>query len=392
MPQPRLLFFVEGFTDVRFVVGLSEIAHLTLCVPQREYRASGLRDRVAAAGISLTVHEIAGGRAAYQLRSAAWLLKHAADFDVILSQELLRGSLNATVLGAVRHVPVVTTLMIAPVEYFRCRRRRGRIGPVAALAGEVGIRLLMTINGKLSTRCVALGAYLQELGAKYCSRVAVGAYYGVDTRFFSPVDDREKRAIRLRLGLPDDAFLVFLASRISHEKDPHTVLAAVAEARTRGLNAVIMNLSGGFHEFLALARQRYGAETAAWVIGRQAVHPMTELADYFRASDCTVQASFAEGLGLSPLESLACGVPVVATAVGGMARTLPGFATLTPVADVNAMAQALGWVAAHPAEARAQALRGREMVTAQWSRRKAFDDLRRVFDEVTSSHSRNTSV
>jgi hypothetical protein len=40
MPKPKLLFFVEGFTDIRFVTGLAGIADLTLCVPE------GTTDRV----------------------------------------------------------------------------------------------------------------------------------------------------------------------------------------------------------------------------------------------------------------------------------------------------------------------------------------------------------
>jgi glycosyltransferase involved in cell wall biosynthesis len=39
------------------------------------------------------------------------------------------------------------------------------------------------------------------------------------------------------------------------------------------------------------------------------VHPITELADYMRAADALVQGSLEEGLGLSPLEALACEVP-----------------------------------------------------------------------------------
>ena len=38
----RVLFFVEGFTDIRFVVGLSEICDLTLVTPARAFRESGL--------------------------------------------------------------------------------------------------------------------------------------------------------------------------------------------------------------------------------------------------------------------------------------------------------------------------------------------------------------
>ena len=34
-PKPRVLFFVEGNTDIRFIVGLSEICDLTMAVPAR---------------------------------------------------------------------------------------------------------------------------------------------------------------------------------------------------------------------------------------------------------------------------------------------------------------------------------------------------------------------
>ena len=39
----KVLFFVEGFTDIRFVTGLSQICNLTLCVPvgrRREWSAN----------------------------------------------------------------------------------------------------------------------------------------------------------------------------------------------------------------------------------------------------------------------------------------------------------------------------------------------------------------
>ena len=378
----KLLFFVEGFTDIRYVVGLSEIAELSMCVPARAYAESCLKERVAASGARVRVHEIPGGRLSYQWRSLAWLWRYARQYDAILSQEMLRGSVNATVVGALRRVPVITTLMLAPVEYFRCRRLRGQIGPVAAWAGELIIRTLMTITGALSTRCVALGEYLQSIASRYCARTVTGGYYGVDTSFFAPATQAERSAIRQRLAIPDDAFVIFLASRVSHEKDPETVLRASALARERGLNAVLLNLSGGYRDFIALAERLNLPDASTWVIGRPAAHPMIDVADYFRASDAVAQASLAEGLGLSPLEGLACGVPVVATEVGGMAVTLPGYARLVPPADAEAMAREFQWIAAHPDEARAQALRGREMVERDWSRQKAFGDLAQVIDNV----------
>jgi glycosyltransferase involved in cell wall biosynthesis len=375
--RPRVLFFVEGHTDIRFVVGLSEICDLTMAVPARAFDESGLKARVRASGARLRVHEIAGSRAAFQLRSLAFLWTAIREFDVVLAQEMLRGSLNATVVGALRGVPVVTTMALPPVEYFRCRRERGRIGVVTAWAGEAVIRTLMTVNGRLANRCLALGPYLQRIAARYCAETEPGYYYGVDVDTFHAAASDERVAIRRRLDLPANAFLIVLASRISHEKDPETVLRAVAAARARGLNAVLLNLSGGYEEFLALAQSLGLADSSEWVLARPAVHPMTELADYMRAADALVQGSLEEGLGLSPLEALACEIPVVATNVGGMASHLGDYATLTPRRDAGAMARALLNIAASPEAARTQARRGRDYVCREWSRTKAFHELHR---------------
>lgn len=379
----RVMFFVEGFTDIRFVVGLSEICDLTLAVAARPYVESGLKERVEQSGARLTVDEIPGGRAGFQARSLAYLWRRARDFDCILAQEVLRGACNANLVGAVRGVPVVTYMGIAPVEYFRCRRERGQIGWAKSLAGESVIRALMTVNGRLAARCLAMGPYLRDVAARYCPRSEVGLYYGVDTNFFRPADDAEIEELRVRRDLPRDKFIVFLSSRISHEKDPQTVLRAVSLARARGLDAVLINLGGGYQDFLKMAAEMRLPDAEAWVLGRPAAHPMTEVADYFRAADVMALGSLAEGAAYSTLEALACATPVVATDIGGMAVQLKGYARLTPRQDAEAMAEQILWVAHNREEARAQARRGREYVCRQWNRDKAFADLLETLETVS---------
>lgn len=380
----RVLFFVEGFTDIRFVVGLSEVCDLTMAVAAEPYARGGLKERVGQSGARLEVDEIPGGRVAFQARSLQYLWRRAREFDVVLSQEVLRGSLNANLVGALRGVPVVTYMGIAPVEYFRCRRERGQLGRAKALAGEAVIRALMTANGRLAARCLAMGPYLRDVAARYCRRSEVGLYYGVDTDFFRPADDEERAALRARRELPQDKFVIFLSSRISHEKDPETVLRATATARARGLDAVLINLGGGYRDFVELAKTLNLPDSEEWVMGRPAAHPMLDVADYFRAADVMALGSLAEGAAYSTLEALACGTPVVATDIGGMAVQLKGHARLTPRQDAGAMAEQFLWVAANRDAARAQALGGREYVCRYWNRRKAFDDLRAVLEEVAA--------
>jgi glycosyltransferase involved in cell wall biosynthesis len=115
---------------------------------------------------------------------------------------------------------------------------------------------------------------------------------------------------------------------------------------------------------------------------------MTELAPYYQAADALIQASLAEGAGISPLEALACGIPVVATAVGGLAAILQGRARLVPRGDASAAADELLWIAAHPSEARAEALRARQYVVDQWDRRKTFADLLAILESTASQAGR----
>jgi glycosyltransferase involved in cell wall biosynthesis len=377
----RVLFFVEGNTDIRFVAGLSRICTLTMAIPAGNFRESGLHQRLDAAGVHLQVEEIPGNRLRFQIESLRYLLKNARNFDLILCQEVLRGALSCTLTGAISGTPVITYMGISPLEYFRCRRERRQISAWKAWVGESLIRFLMTFNGRFATRCLVMGNYLREVSLRYCPRTEIGLYYGVDTDLYRPVDERERRAVRRKRELPDGKFVIFLSSRISHEKDPETVLRATAMARERGLDAVAINLGGGYREFLGLAKRMFGEQAAEWVLGRPAAHPMLDLPEYYQAADCLAQGSLEEGLGLSPMEALACGTPAICTDVGGL-KHLREYAQLTPRRDAERMCQALLWIAANPSAAREQALLGREYVAERWSRAKAFADLAGVIEQT----------
>ena len=390
----KVLYFCEGFTDIRFVAGLSEICDLTMATPAWELRTSGLAERIEQSGAKLTVHAIEGRRPAFQARSFAYLLRHMRRYDVVLAQEMVRGSLNATIAGTLLGVPVVIYLGVDPVEYYRCRRERGQIGFAEAAAGEAFIRFAMSVSGRLATTALGMGPYLRDVAAAVSDNAAIGGYYGVDTDLFTPISTECRSALRARLGLPQDGFVILFSSRISHEKDPETVLRAIAAVRARGINAVVLNLGGGYEQFLALAGELGLEAWREWIIGRPAVHPMKNLCEYFQAADAVIQSSLAEGAAFSTLEALATGTPVIATDIGGMAVQLKGYAQLTPRRDASAMAEAILAIVARPDEARAQALEGREYVYENWRREKAFGDLKAILEDAVArgnGHARRAS-
>ncbi len=140
----KVLYFCEGYTDIRFVVGLSEICDLTMAIPseasaRKWSRGPARRERAR-------VHVDDDRRRPPRVPVALGAVSASASFasfDVVLSQEMGRGSLNATAVGRRLGVPVVLYLGTSPVEYFHCRRIRGQVGPIRAWASETFLATAM---------------------------------------------------------------------------------------------------------------------------------------------------------------------------------------------------------------------------------------------------------
>lgn len=77
-----------------------------------------------------------------------------------------------------------------------------------------------------------------------------------------------------------------------------------------------------------------------------------ELVDRYRACDLLVQPSLAECFPVTLLEAMACGVPVVATDVGGVAEEVGDAGVVVPAGDAAALAGAIRRLAGDTAERR----------------------------------------
>lgn len=83
--------------------------------------------------------------------------------------------------------------------------------------------------------------------------------------------------------------------------------------------------------------------------GRIEVRPGDPL-PYLHRADVLVHPSFEDGLGLAPLEALACGVPVIVTEDTGMKEfVIPGYnGQVVPTGSVDALISALRTIRSHP--------------------------------------------
>lgn len=145
---------------------------------------------------------------------------------------------------------------------------------------------------------------------------------GVDLDTFRP---GVAGAARDRLGIAPDALVLLFVGRLQPLKAPDVLLRAAARlVRTdpelaRRLQVVIVGAPSGSGVDDPLALPRLATELG--IADRVRFEPpasRSRLADFYTAADLTVVPSHNESFGLVALESQACGVPVVAAAVGGL--------------------------------------------------------------------------
>lgn len=148
---------------------------------------------------------------------------------------------------------------------------------------------------------------------------------GVDTVRFRPTD---QRAAREKLGLPPDAPLVGMFGSFKEQKNHSLLLDAIPLVIQRIPSARFLivgeELYGGMHGSDAY-RERIFHRLKAEDLERHCVFAgnQDDLVPYYNACDATVLPSLFEGTPNVMLESMACGVPVVATDVSDNAFINP---------------------------------------------------------------------
>jgi glycosyltransferase involved in cell wall biosynthesis len=206
---------------------------------------------------------------------------------------------------------------------------------------------------------------------------------GVDLERFSPGDREEARR---RLDLPQDRQIAITARRLVPRTGVDVLLEssarlAAAEGSARPLLLVVGD--GDQRSALEAQARRLGIEGDVRFMGKVSDDV---LAAAYRAADVAVAPSVSlEGFGLVALEALACGTPVIGTAVDGLREALEALdrTMLVPPGDPGALATRLQGVlqgqepAPSPARCRAYA----EGFTWQRTAREVLDVYRSAVRE-----------
>jgi glycosyltransferase involved in cell wall biosynthesis len=245
-------------------------------------------------------------------------------------------------------------------------RRLARIVPVVAVR-----RVDFPLRGALSRakyracdRVIAVSEAIRgvlERDGVSSSRLRV-VYEGVPDRGKGPGGAREAR---LALGVPDGAPIVGNVAALTAHKDHATLLEAAALVlRARPDTRFVILGEGELRPALEAQRRALGLEDRVLLPGFR-----SDLDRLLPAFDVFCLSSRMEGLGTSLLDAMSFGLPVVATAAGGIPEAVEDGVTgrLVPPRAPEPLATALLELLGNEARGRAMGEAGRARFLARFS-------------------------
>lgn len=320
------------------------------------------------------------------MRAAEQWLQHSVPYDVVHANFFMSGLVGLR-LKRRFGVPLAVTFHALGLV------RREHQGTADAFPPErIEIeRTLVREADRVVAECPQDVADLKRLyGATDARMTTIGC--GVDVRQFCPMPREEAQA---RLGLPPCDFTILQLGRIVPRKGIDNVIRALPllDPALGGVRLVVVGGDGpdpqGTPEIARLQTlaQQYGVADRVTFTGRR---DRAALRCCYAAADVFVTTPWYEPFGITPLEAMACGTPVIGSAVGGIAHTVRDQVTgaLVPPRDPAALAIAIDRLRADPALGRRWGRAGIERVRRHFTWDVVTADLMRMYRRLRPVHAR----
>jgi glycosyltransferase involved in cell wall biosynthesis len=140
---------------------------------------------------------------------------------------------------------------------------------------------------------------------------AIDLPYGVDCRVFKP----GPASVRSALGWTDQHRVIGYAGRLTHLKGVDLLAAAFRDLSRSVSNARLLIVGSGEEE--GNIRRALAKEMARGVAHIEPGMSQEQLANWYRSMDVLAMPSRYEAFSLALLEAMACGIPFLASDVGG---------------------------------------------------------------------------
>ncbi|MCE5267278.1 MAG: glycosyltransferase family 1 protein [Planctomycetaceae bacterium] len=310
-------------------------------------------------------------------------IKSEGSYDLIHSNFFMSGLVGCR-LKAVFGTPLAVTFHALGRVRLMHQRETDRF-PAARLAIEAQVMrdadaIIAECPQDQADQCHLYGAAPRKIHLVPC---------GFDRDELGPVDRFDARR---QLGLDPWARWLVHVGRMVPRKGVDTVIEAIARLQQRhGIVARLLIVGGESDEPDPLRTPEIGRliETArrAGVAGRVIFTGRRQrgvLRYYYSAADVFLTTPWYEPFGITPVEAMACGTPVIGSQVGGLQYTVvhgrTGF--LVPPKDPNAVARRLATLYRHPRLLRRMGRAGLARVNRLFTWQRVARQLATVFESV----------
>lgn len=307
-------------------------------------------------------------------------------YDLIHSHYWLSG-LAARELQASWRIPIVHMFHTLGVMKQRVARSNEEMEGEYRLAGE---REILRFSDSIVVSTQAEFVQLQWLYQCDTSKVSV-IPPGVDSSRFYPIPkDEAKEYIGFTTELP----ILLFVGRIEPLKGIDTLIQAVAIMRLQGSNVCLTIIGGDPEESssdqaselsrLKRISEAAGVADAITFLGKRS---QDSLPYYYSAAEAVVVPSQYESFGMVALEAMACGVPVVASQIGGLAFLVQDGVTgfTVPVDEPQALADRL-LLCVNQKELRSQLGRQAAELAGEYAWEKIAGRVLNLYRRVIETH------
>lgn len=285
-----------------------------------------------------------------------------------------------------RFRPEVVHTHLHTLKYLLAARPQGPHGAVlhtlhnlAEHEAESHDRRVAALAFRLGVKPVAIGeAVARSMQQVYGRPPAFTIANGIPVADFAPAPGL-RQARRQELGLPDGRLVLLSAGRLNPQKDPLSLVEALADPRLQSLDLeLLLAGEGELHEAVQERIRDLGLGARVRLLGVR-----RDIPALMAAADAFVLASRYEGNPLVVMEAMAAGLAVLSTSVGCVPELIDDrTGLLVPPGSVPDLAAGLARLAADPAGTRAMGYEGTRRAHERFDVSLMAAAYARAFEEV----------